>query len=553
MMLRTVLVSALISLMMSGVTHAAGVRIPVTSTLTGVTVFQDRAQITRTVVVTLKPGSQVVAIEGLPVLLQEDSVRVEAKGSARVTIGGIEVKRSFLAQSSDKRVAEIDSEIRQLERKLGGLDARKAGLAAQKGFVDSIKVAWGERVSHQLAAGKPTAAELHEAMGFVGSNTTRVEELQREIDQEKQGIKDQIDALRRKKQEAAGHHRKESKTVEVALETSKEGSLTLELSGLVKQATWEPSYDVRLAKDGTTAELTYRALVRQQTGEDWSNVALSLSTARPVSGGAPPALHPWRIGFYRPQPMVMAAPVPRAEARLYKQAAKAMLDENAERLAMPEESAPAAFQTAQAVAEGAAITFRIAKPVSIPSDNTHHSAVIALEKMPVSTEYVTVPKLAPTAFLTAELVNKAGWPLLPGAVKIFSGTTFVGSAALKRVASGETFVLPFGSDDQVTVKRDELKQHKEAGIFGRNRMAYRITTTVSNFRAETQTVSVKDQLPLAGDNEIKVSLEEPNLTPTEKLDDGSLVWKLKLAPGEKKELRYEIVVEYPKDREVTGL
>ena len=95
MMLRTVLVSALISLMMSGVTHAAGVRIPVTSTLTGVTVFQDRAQITRTVVVTLKPGSQVVAIEGLPVLLQEDSVRVEAKGSARVTIGGIEVKRSF--------------------------------------------------------------------------------------------------------------------------------------------------------------------------------------------------------------------------------------------------------------------------------------------------------------------------------------------------------------------------------------------------------------------------------------------------------------------------
>lgn len=553
MMLRTVLVSALISLMMSGVTHAAGVRIPVTSTLTGVTVFQDRAQITRTVVVTLKPGSQVVAIEGLPVLLQEDSVRVEAKGSARVTIGGIEVKRSFLAQSSDKRVAEIDSEIRQLERKLGGLDARKAGLAAQKGFVDSIKVAWGERVSHQLAAGKPTAAELHDAMGFVGSNTTRVEELQREIDQEKQGIKDQIDALRRKKQEAAGHHRKESKTVEVALETSKEGSLTLELSGLVRQATWEPSYDVRLAKDGTTAELTYRALVRQQTGEDWSNVALSLSTARPVSGGAPPALHPWRIGFYRPQPMVMAAPVPRAEARLYKQAAKAMLDENAERLAMPEESAPAAFQTAQAVAEGAAITFRIAKPVSIPSDNTHHSAVIALEKMPVSTEYVTVPKLAPTAFLTAELVNKAGWPLLPGAVKIFSGTTFVGSAALKRVASGETFVLPFGSDDQVTVKRDELKQHKEAGIFGRNRMAYRITTTVSNFRMEPQTVSVKDQLPLAGDNEIKVSLEEPNLTPTEKLDDGSLVWKLKLAPGEKKELRYEIVVEYPKDREVTGL
>lgn len=553
MVLRTVLIGTLISLMTSGPALAAGVRISVTSTLTGVTVFQDRAQITRTAVVPLKPGSQVISIEGLPVLLQDDSVRVEAKGTARVTIGGIEVKRRFLTQSADQRVAEIDAEIRQLERKLGGLDARKAGLTAQKGFVDSIKVAWGERISHQLATGKPTAAELHEAMGFVGNNTTRVEEQQREIEQEKQTINDQIDALRRKKQEAAGFHRKESKTVEVVLETSREGSLTLELSGLVGQATWEPIYDVRLAKDGVTAELTYRALVRQQTGEDWSNVSLALSTARPAAGGAPPALHPWRIGFYRPQPVMMAAPAPRAEARLHKQAAKALLDENTERMAIPEESAPAVFQTAQAVTEGAAITFRIPKPVSIPSDNTRHSAVIALEKLPVSTEYVTVPKQASTAFLTAELVNKAGWPLLPGTVKIFSGPTFVGSAHLKRVASGESFVLPFGSDDQITVKRDEQKQHKEAGIFGKNRMAYRITTTVNNLRTEPQTVSVKDQLPLAGDSEIKVSLEEPTLPPTEKLDNGTLIWKMKLAPGEKKELRYEIVVEYPKDREVSGL
>ncbi len=553
MVLRTVLASTLICLITSGTAIAAAVRIPVTATLTGVTVFQDRAQVTRSVMVTLKPGSQVLAIEGLPVLLQEDSVRVEAKGTARVTIGGIEVKRSFLSQTADKRVAEIDAEIRQLERKLGGLDARKVGLTAQKGFVDSIKVAWGERISHQLAVGKPTAAELHEAMSFVGSNMTKVEEQQREIEHEKQGIKDQIDALRRKKQEVTGSHRKESKTVEVALETSREGSLTLELSGLVGQATWEPGYDVRLANDGTTAELTYRALVRQQTGEDWNNVPLLLSTARPAAGGAPPVLYPWRIGFYRPQPVMMAAPAPRAESRLHKQAAKAMLDENTERMAIPEESAPAAFQAAQAVTEGAAILFRIAKPVNIPSDNTRHSAVIALEKLPVSTEYVTVPKHSPLAFLNAELVNRAGWPLLPGAVKIFSGNTFVGSADLKRVASGEKFVLPFGNDDQVTVKRDELKQHKEAGMFGKNRMAYRITTTVSNFRAEPQTVSVKDQLPLAGDSEIKVSLEESTLPPTAKQDDGTLIWKLLLAPGEKKELRYEIVVEYPKDRVVVGL
>ena len=124
---------------------------------------------------------------------------------------------------------------------------------------------------------------------------------------------------------------------------------------------------------------------------------------------------------------------------------------------------------------------------------------------------------------------------------------------MKQVASGEKFTLPFGSDDQITVKREELKQHKEAGLFGKNRMGYRSTVTVTNFRKEPQTISIKDQLPLAGDNEITVSLEEATLPPTEKKDDGTLIWKLKLAAGEKKVISYEIVVEYPKDREVTGL
>jgi len=552
MQIFSLLVVCLGLLLPASVFAAPPARIPAQATISAVTVYQDRAQVTRSVTVALKPGSQVIAIEGLPVLLQDDSVRVDAKGTARATITGIEVKRSFLSQTADKRVKEIEAELRQLERKLGGLDARKAGLVAQKGFVDSIKVAWGERISQQLAIGKPTGAELNEAMGFVGSNTVKVEDQQREIEQEKQIIKEQIDALKRKKQEATGSYRKESKTVEVALETAKEGKLTLDLSGVISQATWEPGYDVRLAQDGASAELTYRAQVRQQTGEDWSNVPLTLSTARPASGGAPPTLHPWRISFYRPMPMAMPAAAP---IRSYKKAARPVMAESmkADMAMEEEEPAPAAFQTAQAAAEGTSIAFKIPKPVDIPSDNTRHSTVIALEKLPVSTEYSSVPKLAAVAYLTAELVNKAGWPLLPGTVKIFNGNTFVGSAEMKQVASGEKFTLPFGSDDQITVKREELKQHKEAGLFGKNRMGYRSTVTVANFRKEAQTISIKDQLPLAGDNEITVSLEEATLPPTEKKDDGTLIWKLKLAAGEKKVFSYEIVVEYPKDREVTGL
>jgi len=533
---------------------ATATRIQTPSTITQVTVYRDRAQITRTASINLKAGSQIIVLEGLPVLLQDDSVRVDAKGTARATITGIEVKRMFLPQTAEKRAKEIEDELKALEHKVGSLEAKKAGLASQKGFIDSIKVAWSQRISQQLAVGKPTSAELAEAMGFVGNGMTRVEEQGLTIEQEKRALKEKIDALRRQKNEATGSYRKEVKTVEVAVETTKEGKLNLDLSGVVNQATWEPSYDVRLAADGSTAQLTYRAQVKQQTGEDWNNVNLTLSTARPASGGAPPVLSPWRVSFYRPMPIAMPAAAP---MRSYKKAAKAMMAENMKAdMAMEEEAPapePAAFQTAQAAAEGTSIAFRIPKTVDIPSDNTRHSTVIAIEKIPVSTDYITVPKLSPTAYLTAELVNNATWPLLPGSIKIFSGNTYIGSADMKQVASGEKFTLPFGSDDQIVVKREELKQHKEAGMFGKNRMGYRSTVTVSNLRKEIQTISVKDQLPLSGDSEIKVSLEEPTLQPTEKKDDGTLVWKLKLAAGEKKTFSYEIMVEYPKDREVTGL
>lgn len=549
--------AAIALLLLPTLCFAASVhRIPVTATLSSVTVYQDRAQTVRSATLALKPGTHLIAVEGLPVLLQDDSVRVEGSGTARVTIAGIEVKRKFLEQTAEKRAKELENEIRTLERKSGSLDAKKSGLIAQKAFIESIRVAWGERISKELAIGKPTSAELMDAAGFVSSGIAKVEEQVRDIEAEKRVLKEKIDALRRELSSATGSLRKETKAVEVTVEVAREGNLTLNLSGVVNRATWEPAYDVRLAPDGQSAELTFRAVVRQQTGEDWRNVALNLSTARPAAGGAPPELYPWRIGFYRPMPMMaLPAPAPRAEAVRYKKSAKlsAMADNLSDEAREEEAPAAAAFQTAQVESETTSVSFRIPKLVDVTADNSPQSSVIALSKLPVATEYIAVPKLTQPVYLTAELINQAGYPLLPGQIKIFTGNTFIGSATMKKVASGEKFSLPFGSDDQIVVKREEVKQHKEAGLFGKNRMGYRYKVTASNLRKESQTVSVKDQLPLAGDSEIKVSLEEATLAPSDKKDDGTLIWKLKLAPGEKKEFSYEIVVEYPKDREVTGL
>jgi len=523
-------------------------RLQTTSRITGVTVYPDRAMTTRSASLSLKPGSYLVTFDSLPPLVQDDSVRVEGRGSAGVTIVGLEVKRVFLEQSGDKRVKEIDEEIRTLERQSGGLDAKKAGVTSQKAFLDSIRVAWGDRISKELAIGKPVSAELLEASAFVGAGVTRAEEQTRDLDMEKRQLRDRIDALRRQRDEAAGSRRKESKTVEVGLEVFREGALALDLSAVTAQAGWEPTYDVRLAADGRTAGLTFRALVRQQTGEDWKDVDLNLSTARPSAGGAPPELYPWRISFYRPMPM--AAPAMAAAPMLKRKTSDAAVYETAEEKL---ENTPAEYLTAEASSQQTSVSFHIPRSVDIPSDNSQHGNVVALELLPVSLEFLALPKLSPFVFLRSEIINRTSYPLLPGRVNIFTGSTFTGSSYLKKVAAGEKFDLFFGTDDQVTVKREELKQHSEAGLFGRNRMSYRYRIEIHNFRKEDQTVTVRDQLPLAGDAEIKVTLDEPSIKPDEIRDDGRLTWKLPLKAGEKRELTFGIVVEYPKGREISGL
>ncbi len=219
--------------------------------------------------------------------------------------------------------------------------------------------------------------------------------------------------------------------------------------------------------------------------------------------------------------------------------------------AVPE--APAEFATASISEEQSSVAFHIPKPMDIPSDGSQYGSVVAMERFPVSMEFMAVPKLSPYVFLKSEIVNKAAYPLLPGKVSTFMGNTFTGSSQLKKVASGEKFDLFFGTDDQVTVKREELKQRKEAGVFGSNKASYRYRIEVSNFRKNAVELTLRDQLPLAGDEEIKVSLDEPSIKPDEQKNDGTLTWKLPLKAGEKKEINFGILVEYPKEREITGL
>jgi uncharacterized protein (TIGR02231 family) len=520
------------------------------SAISAVTVFGDRAQITRTATVALRPGRQQVAFADLPVGLQEDSVRVSGTGAAGARVIDVSIQRNYLEKPFGDTLRRLAAEKTAAEDALRAVTGRLAALASQKAFYESVRVGYGERISKEILTARPGTAEVGEFVRFVGDGLLTVDGKQREAEREQRDLAAKIDALNREINEIQNGGARESRSVLVELEAAKAGETALELAYLVPGASWEPVYDLRLADSGTETELVFRALVRQSTGEEWREVPLTLSTARPAAGGAPPELVPWHIGFFRPQP-VYGATVPAPRKAMLKKEAMAM------DMAMAEMAAPAAAPVVPVTAvveEGRAATqFRLPRTVTVPADGAPQGVTVAMATLPTTVTYQVVPKRSSLAFVKSPVRNTLGYPLLPGRVNIFNGNTFSGASYLKGMAPGETIDLFFGSDDGIKVVRHELKQHRDAGFISGNRQTYGYRIEVTNHKREAQNVTILDQLPLADDEAIVVTLADASSKPETTATTGELKWHLALAPNEKKEITFTIQVEYPKDREVRGL
>src|SRR5260370_158658 len=90
----------------------------------------------------------------------------------------------------------------------------------------------------------------------------------------------------------------------VRIEVASAGEVAIDLSYLVSGASWLPRYDARVDVSSARVHLTQQALVTQRTGEDWADVVLALSTARPSAAATlPDEPTPWYIDVRKPMPV----------------------------------------------------------------------------------------------------------------------------------------------------------------------------------------------------------------------------------------------------------
>ncbi|MCX6355496.1 MAG: mucoidy inhibitor MuiA family protein [Candidatus Aureabacteria bacterium] len=526
---------------------------PVASTITTVTVYEDRALVTRRTELKIEPGEKVVAFAGLPAGLMESSLRATGKGTAKVTILGLETEPQYLKEAKDERVKALEDEIDKLEEKSLAEEDRGKTVDLQIKFIDSIKSSVSDKISREMLLRELDPAEWGKVVEFLGKESNALNPALRETQKNMRDVKKEIDAAKKKLNQIVSALPREQKNVKVTLAAANGGDFTLDLSYMINGASWEPVHDIRADRQGGSVDLTYCGEVRQTTGEDWTDVELELSTARPSVGGKPPELAPWYIAFQERHPIyeraMRKAAAPMAATMMQEEAAEAIGGAGEEQA-----------ETAQAevMKRGEAVTFKVKKKETVPSDNNPHKTTISSFQMKAAYEYFAVPKLMEQAYLTAKVKNEADYPLLAGAANVFLGPEYVGTSRIQTVAPGEDFDLYLGIDEGIRVKRKLLIAEAERSSVKRRTgwKNYRYRIDLENHKERAETITVLDQLPVSREPDIKVTLvaatpEQVKIAEQEK--PGALSWKIALAPGEKKVIEFEFSVSYPKDKDLSGI
>jgi uncharacterized protein (TIGR02231 family) len=530
-----------------------------------VTVYADRALVTRSGSISLEAGEHELRINDLPQFLR-DSLRAAGQGPQGTRILNVDITTAFHSRPPESELQILQHELEQLRQNKQLLEARQGALNDRRQWLRAL----GEQsrdFARGLAQGQMKPQDCADFFRFTAEQALQDAEAAQSLEIELNQVQREIDAKARElaRKQGTGDPDRLSAVITVAL--AEAGELSLEVSYLVTGASWHPQYDVRVQKEADQnkgeVELTYVGLVQQSTGERWENVGLSLSTARPSLAAILPELEPWYLNVYSPpMPRVPYAASPQGAPKMVRAmaapaalTADIALGEAAEEM---EEEAQVAASVATATVEqtGTALIFHVGRSVDIPSDNSPHKTTIARDNLPCTFDYVSAPVLDEHVHLRATIHNATERVLLSGDTSIFLSSEYVGTTRVKTTAPTETFKIFLGIDDGIKVKRELIERSVDKGSLlqgGVRRTTYAYRLTVHNYASASRNVVIHDHLPVSQHERVKVRVLSIQPAPKERSKLELLTWEFPLAADAEQQIEHRFAVEQPQDVRLTGL
>lgn len=544
----------------------AGDKEIVKSTLSDVTIYAQGAQLHHKANFNYKVGVTEIIVEGISPYIDAKSIQVKATGAVvildskytlyypqavQVTEDGIPLKIKKDISLLKDSLRSIGYEIQEIEDELSVLNATKSiiisnGVMRSQGKVnDSLNL-------------------LKSAVDYY---TLKLTELNKKIlslnkrKQEKQEKKSQMDLRMynlenfQNQSRPAQPNNSPIPRIVVTIQAKEVGTGKLSLSYVASNAGWTPLYDLR--SDATTGKLslTYKAQVYQNTGLDWNDVKISISTNNPKANKTKPELNPWYIDYtsYRAEQkdrkrnldyLTQPSAVPNAVFNSGFSFSQTLNNSNEDIKGLTSD------QFTTVVHQLIAAEFKIDLPYSIKSNNDQHMVLIKQAELATSFKYFAVPKMDAGVYLVAQMTKLDELQLVPAKANIFFDGTYIGETFIDPTQMDDTLNLSLGKDPNIVVKRTLIKKDcKDKIISDRIERVFAYSIEAKNNKSSTIELIIQDQLPLTTNGDINIEAME--LSKGE-LDarTGTIEWKMTLKPKDSKLLDYKFKVKHNKDKQI---
>jgi uncharacterized protein (TIGR02231 family) len=537
-----------------------------------VCVYPDRALITKETTLQGNAGENTADFTGITPRMESDSLRVKGRGD--LVISDSSLSQDFLTETNLEELNLLEEKIEELNFKLEAVKNRKERIESLRSFLNNMDL----------------SDDLQEKdTGSIGIVDT--EGIQKFLDQHAEIINDitqktgsaniEIKEIKKdlKRHSFSAEKLKESSHssmlhCKVNFKMEKPGEAVIRVSYIAPGASWSPLYDGRLLYSKREFELVQYAEVLQNTGEDWNDVKLELSTARPSTGALLPEPEPWHLDIYQPPPLqhkpatrmkklsktndddISLEPAPAAAGEPEESEADMLMSslEAPGPEASRDEINLDDFATAEVSTAGFHATFISGASHDIPTGGSPAKVMLGIEKFPAEYEYIAMPAVEEATFLKIKVKNCLEYPVLKGPVKIYRDFSFLGESEIENIVPGEELELFMGADDSIKVTRDLMSRNRDRkGLTGKDTsIEYEYRITVESFKESAERVKVIEQIPVSMNKEVDVKFRSSGgfNEPDEK---GIIRAEFMIKPKEKIELRYTFSVRHPSDTAVYGI
>ncbi|NGP76720.1 mucoidy inhibitor MuiA family protein [Balneolaceae bacterium YR4-1] len=501
----------------------------VPSSIERATVYLQGAQITRKATVQLNSGSNSIIFNNLSNMLNEQSIQI----SSDVPVTLLSVRKSEAGNDyRSEKLDSLESEKKELESQIALKQAEQSVLDRELNILLSNQTLRGENE-------KISALEIKQAMEYFREKLTEIETSRIDVKKSLQEAQQQLNDINSSINELRRKLRQQSGQLIAEIESNGNRTVNFTISYFISSAGWYPSYDVRVENIDQPLELTYKANIYQNSGIDWNNVQLSVSSAQPLSSTNIPSIEPIYLRFLE------------AEARQRMEDASKMAPQALGEVVVTGYGSELSGRPAVSVNQNhTSFSFDIETPYTVSGDGDTRTVSVQNHSLPATYRYFAIPKNQETAYLTALLTDWEDLNLLNGEANLYFEKTFVGQAQIESNAVSDTLRFSLGKDEGIAIERNRLTEFSEKNFFGnRVRETRAWELVIRNSKNKAIELTLVDQIPVSTNEDIEIDLQERSGASLNE-DTGELTWTLSIPAGSSVSRQFRYRVEYPTGKQI---